>query len=167
MFTGLADGWVEVGLMEGKVTVYVNVTQKKNTRIDISSGKVNSLLCTLRILQLVVTLLLPTVIVNFLLFKFYGLTFGVRCRFRSEWWPVAQCPSECIGEPRYAHSRWKWGIHCQNSHPHPDPNRRNLLLWRWSLTKMTRRQGLTRWNMWIYILPGYVYSSSFKPLLLL
>uniref|UniRef100_A0A3Q3XHF7 Uncharacterized protein n=1 Tax=Mola mola TaxID=94237 RepID=A0A3Q3XHF7_MOLML len=38
MFTTLADGWVEVGLMEGKVTVYMNVTQKKNTRIDISSG---------------------------------------------------------------------------------------------------------------------------------
>lgn len=63
--------------MEGKVTVYVNVTQKKNTRIDISSGKVNSLLWTLRILQFVVILLLPTVTVNFLLFKFYGLTFGV------------------------------------------------------------------------------------------
>lgn len=84
MFTGLADGWVEVGLMEGKVTVYVNVTQKKNTRIDISSGKVSSSLWTLRILQLVVILLLLTVIVNFLLFKFYGLTFGVRCRFWSE-----------------------------------------------------------------------------------
>uniref|UniRef100_A0A3B4Z649 Contactin associated protein like 2 n=1 Tax=Stegastes partitus TaxID=144197 RepID=A0A3B4Z649_9TELE len=38
MFTALADGWVEVGLMEGKVTVYMNVTQKKNARIDISSG---------------------------------------------------------------------------------------------------------------------------------
>ncbi|XP_040027121.2 contactin-associated protein-like 2b [Gasterosteus aculeatus] len=38
MFTALADGWVEVGLTEGKVTVYMNVTQKKNTRIDISSG---------------------------------------------------------------------------------------------------------------------------------
>ncbi|KAM3605215.1 uncharacterized protein V6R79_022304 [Siganus canaliculatus] len=38
MFTALADGWVEVGLMEGKVTVYMNVTEKKNTRIDISSG---------------------------------------------------------------------------------------------------------------------------------
>ncbi|XP_076018406.1 contactin-associated protein-like 2b [Genypterus blacodes] len=38
MFTTLADGWVEVGLTEGKVTVYMNVTQKKNTRIDISSG---------------------------------------------------------------------------------------------------------------------------------
>ncbi|XP_034410981.1 contactin-associated protein-like 2b isoform X3 [Cyclopterus lumpus] len=38
MFTPLADGWVEVGMTEGKVTVYMNVTQKKNTRIDISSG---------------------------------------------------------------------------------------------------------------------------------
>nr|XP_046264880.1 contactin-associated protein-like 2b [Scatophagus argus] len=38
VFTELADGWVEVGLTEGKVTVYMNVTQKKNTRIDISSG---------------------------------------------------------------------------------------------------------------------------------
>uniref|UniRef100_A0A665V546 Contactin-associated protein-like 2 n=1 Tax=Echeneis naucrates TaxID=173247 RepID=A0A665V546_ECHNA len=39
MFTTLADGWVEVGLTEGKVNLYVNVTQKKNIRyIDISSG---------------------------------------------------------------------------------------------------------------------------------
>ncbi|XP_056276352.1 contactin-associated protein-like 2b [Pseudoliparis swirei] len=38
VFTALLDGWVEVGLTEGKVTVYMNVTQKKNTRIDISSG---------------------------------------------------------------------------------------------------------------------------------
>ncbi|XP_062260924.1 contactin-associated protein-like 2b [Platichthys flesus] len=38
MFTALADGWVEVGLTEGKVSVYMNVTQRKNTRIDISSG---------------------------------------------------------------------------------------------------------------------------------
>uniref|UniRef100_A0A3Q3JRV1 Contactin associated protein like 2b n=1 Tax=Monopterus albus TaxID=43700 RepID=A0A3Q3JRV1_MONAL len=38
MFTALTDGWVEVGLTEGKVTVYMNMTQKKNTRIDISSG---------------------------------------------------------------------------------------------------------------------------------
>lgn len=42
MFTLLADGWVEVGLTEGKVTVYMNVTQKKNTRIDISSGELSS-----------------------------------------------------------------------------------------------------------------------------
>lgn len=41
MFTALADGWVEVGLIEGKVTVYMNVTQKKNTRIDISSGELS------------------------------------------------------------------------------------------------------------------------------
>ncbi|XP_072219814.1 contactin-associated protein-like 2b [Leuresthes tenuis] len=38
MFTRLVDGWVELGLMEGKVIVYMNVTQKKNTRIEISSG---------------------------------------------------------------------------------------------------------------------------------
>lgn len=38
LFTALADGWVEVGLSEGRVTVYMNVTQKKNTHIDISSG---------------------------------------------------------------------------------------------------------------------------------
>ncbi|KAG7236667.1 hypothetical protein INR49_000648, partial [Caranx melampygus] len=39
MFTALADGWLEVGLMEGKVNVFVNVTQRKNVRyIDISSG---------------------------------------------------------------------------------------------------------------------------------
>ncbi|XP_041660286.1 contactin-associated protein-like 2 [Cheilinus undulatus] len=38
MFTELAYGWVEVGLTEGKVTVHVNVTQRPNTRIDISSG---------------------------------------------------------------------------------------------------------------------------------
>uniref|UniRef100_UPI0037E7851E contactin-associated protein-like 2 n=1 Tax=Semicossyphus pulcher TaxID=241346 RepID=UPI0037E7851E len=38
MFTTLAYGWVEVGLTEGKVTVHVNVTQRMNTRIDISSG---------------------------------------------------------------------------------------------------------------------------------
>ncbi|XP_034038246.1 contactin-associated protein-like 2b [Thalassophryne amazonica] len=38
MFTALADGWVEVGLMEGKIVVYMNVTQRKNMRIDVSSG---------------------------------------------------------------------------------------------------------------------------------
>ncbi|XP_017295428.1 contactin-associated protein-like 2b [Kryptolebias marmoratus] len=38
MFTQLADGWVELGLIEGRVTIFMNVTQKKNTRIDISSG---------------------------------------------------------------------------------------------------------------------------------
>nr|XP_057930020.1 contactin-associated protein-like 2b isoform X1 [Doryrhamphus excisus] len=38
LFTALADGWVEVGMTEGKITVYMNVTQKKNTHIDISSG---------------------------------------------------------------------------------------------------------------------------------
>lgn len=44
MFTALADGWVEVGLTEGKVTVYMNVTQKKNSHIDISSGEIRSLI---------------------------------------------------------------------------------------------------------------------------
>ncbi|TWW73428.1 contactin-associated protein-like 2b [Takifugu flavidus] len=38
MFTTLADGWVEVDLSEGKVIVYVTLTEKKNMRIDISSG---------------------------------------------------------------------------------------------------------------------------------
>ncbi|XP_061696396.1 contactin-associated protein-like 2b isoform X2 [Syngnathoides biaculeatus] len=38
MFTVVADGWVEMGLTEGKITVSINVTQKKNTHIDISSG---------------------------------------------------------------------------------------------------------------------------------
>ena len=42
MFTALADGWVEVGLSEGKVVVYVTLTQTKNTRIDISSGEPGS-----------------------------------------------------------------------------------------------------------------------------
>jgi len=39
VYTALADGVVEVGLADGKVTVYINVTQRKNTRIDISSGE--------------------------------------------------------------------------------------------------------------------------------
>lgn len=39
MFTALADGWVEVGMMEGKIVVFINVT-KKDTRIDISSGEI-------------------------------------------------------------------------------------------------------------------------------
>uniref|UniRef100_A0A8C9RIP2 Contactin associated protein 2 n=1 Tax=Scleropages formosus TaxID=113540 RepID=A0A8C9RIP2_SCLFO len=38
LFSPLADGTLEVGLSEGKVSVHINVTQKKNTRIDISSG---------------------------------------------------------------------------------------------------------------------------------
>ncbi|XP_043989360.1 LOW QUALITY PROTEIN: contactin-associated protein-like 2b [Gambusia affinis] len=38
MFTQLAEGWLELLLMEGKITVYMNVTQKRSTRIDISSG---------------------------------------------------------------------------------------------------------------------------------
>lgn len=42
MFTTLADGWVEVGLSEGKVMVYVTLTQTKDARIDISSGELGS-----------------------------------------------------------------------------------------------------------------------------
>ncbi|XP_068197780.1 contactin-associated protein-like 2b [Antennarius striatus] len=38
MFTTLTDGWVEVALTEGKVTVYMNVTQTRSTHMDISSG---------------------------------------------------------------------------------------------------------------------------------
>ncbi|XP_048858192.1 contactin-associated protein-like 2 isoform X2 [Brienomyrus brachyistius] len=38
LYSALADGTVEVGLTEGKVAVHINVTQKKNTRIEISSG---------------------------------------------------------------------------------------------------------------------------------
>ena len=39
MFTALQDGWVELGLSEGRVSVYINVTNKKNARIEISSGE--------------------------------------------------------------------------------------------------------------------------------
>lgn len=42
MFTQLAEGWLELLLMEGKITVYMNVTQKRSTRIDISSGELSS-----------------------------------------------------------------------------------------------------------------------------
>ncbi|XP_068605403.1 contactin-associated protein-like 2 [Brachionichthys hirsutus] len=38
MFTALTDGWVEVALTEGKITVYMNVTQTRSTYMDISSG---------------------------------------------------------------------------------------------------------------------------------
>ncbi|XP_064202143.1 contactin-associated protein-like 2 isoform X1 [Anguilla rostrata] len=38
LYSALADGMVEVALTEGKVGVHLNATQKKNTRIDISSG---------------------------------------------------------------------------------------------------------------------------------
>ncbi|KAI1902119.1 hypothetical protein AGOR_G00041430 [Albula goreensis] len=38
MYSALADGMLEVALTEGKVSVHINVTGKKNTRIDISSG---------------------------------------------------------------------------------------------------------------------------------
>lgn len=52
MFTALTDGWVEVGLTEGKVTVYMNVTHKKNTRIDISSGELSSLVFRMEVQEL-------------------------------------------------------------------------------------------------------------------
>ncbi|XP_061095583.1 contactin-associated protein-like 2a [Conger conger] len=38
LFSALTDGMLELALSEGKVSVHINVTQKKNTRIDISSG---------------------------------------------------------------------------------------------------------------------------------
>ncbi|MBN3305013.1 CNTP2 protein, partial [Amia calva] len=38
LYSPLADGMVEVGLNEGKVSVHINVTQNKNTPIKISSG---------------------------------------------------------------------------------------------------------------------------------
>uniref|UniRef100_A0AAY4AL75 Contactin associated protein like 2b n=1 Tax=Denticeps clupeoides TaxID=299321 RepID=A0AAY4AL75_9TELE len=38
LFTPLLYGGVEVSLTEGKVTVHIYVTQKQNTRVDISSG---------------------------------------------------------------------------------------------------------------------------------
>uniref|UniRef100_A0AAY4A133 Contactin-associated protein-like 2 n=1 Tax=Denticeps clupeoides TaxID=299321 RepID=A0AAY4A133_9TELE len=38
LFSALADGMLELVLVDGKVNVHINVTQKKNTRIDISSG---------------------------------------------------------------------------------------------------------------------------------
>uniref|UniRef100_A0A8C9UAI8 Contactin associated protein 2 n=1 Tax=Scleropages formosus TaxID=113540 RepID=A0A8C9UAI8_SCLFO len=38
LFSILADGTLEVGLSDGKVSIHVDVTQKKNTRIEISSG---------------------------------------------------------------------------------------------------------------------------------
>ncbi|XP_063063624.1 contactin-associated protein-like 2 [Engraulis encrasicolus] len=38
LFSPLADGMLELVLTEGKVAVHINVTQEKNTRIDISSG---------------------------------------------------------------------------------------------------------------------------------
>lgn len=82
MFTALADGWVEVGLTEGKVTVYMNVTQKKNTRIDISSGAFSTLVFRM---DLFVILLLPSVIVaTFILLDVYRLKYDLPCRFRSE-----------------------------------------------------------------------------------
>ncbi|XP_061110174.1 contactin-associated protein-like 2 isoform X1 [Conger conger] len=38
LYSALADGMLEVALTEGKVSVHINVTQRKSTRIDISSG---------------------------------------------------------------------------------------------------------------------------------
>ncbi|KAJ8336730.1 hypothetical protein SKAU_G00379500 [Synaphobranchus kaupii] len=38
LYSALADGMVEVALTEGKVNVHINATQKRNMRIDISSG---------------------------------------------------------------------------------------------------------------------------------
>lgn len=66
MFTALVDGWVELGLTEGKITVYMNVTQKKNTRIDISSGELSSLVFSLRLF-------------NFYLEVLFGLFVFDRC----------------------------------------------------------------------------------------
>lgn len=77
VFTALADGWVEVGLTEGKVAVYMNVTQKKNTRIEISSGE----------LSLIRTF-------SFSLAQATSLT-RVLLRFWPERWSVAQGPPEC------------------------------------------------------------------------
>lgn len=42
--------------MEGKVTVYMNVTQKKNTRIDISSGELNPLVFRIEVQESSVSL---------------------------------------------------------------------------------------------------------------
>uniref|UniRef100_A0A8C5AQZ1 Contactin-associated protein-like 2 n=1 Tax=Gadus morhua TaxID=8049 RepID=A0A8C5AQZ1_GADMO len=39
VYTALADGVVEVGLADGKVTVYINVTQRKNTRSNLNDGQ--------------------------------------------------------------------------------------------------------------------------------
>nr|XP_029513371.1 contactin-associated protein-like 2 [Oncorhynchus nerka] len=39
LFSNLDDGTLEIALDDGKVGVHFNVTQMKNTRIDISSGR--------------------------------------------------------------------------------------------------------------------------------
>ncbi|KAJ8355341.1 hypothetical protein AAFF_G00063590, partial [Aldrovandia affinis] len=39
LFSSLADGTVELALNEGKVNAHINATQKRSTRIDISSGE--------------------------------------------------------------------------------------------------------------------------------
>lgn len=114
MFTALAEGWVEVGLTESKVTVLVNVTQK-NTRIDISSGGSTSQTAWLHCGPLV------------------ALTAGWLCRWRSERRPVAQCPPQHPGELRHADGGRGRGLHGQDHHPNRHPDWRELLLWRcWS-----------------------------------
>ncbi|KAJ8366336.1 hypothetical protein AAFF_G00361290 [Aldrovandia affinis] len=39
LFSSLVDGTVELALNEGKVNAHINATQKRSTRIDISSGE--------------------------------------------------------------------------------------------------------------------------------
>uniref|UniRef100_A0AAR2JAD3 Contactin associated protein 2 n=1 Tax=Pygocentrus nattereri TaxID=42514 RepID=A0AAR2JAD3_PYGNA len=38
LFSSLADGMLEIALNDGKVTAHINVTQQKNSRVDIASG---------------------------------------------------------------------------------------------------------------------------------
>uniref|UniRef100_W5LQ93 Contactin associated protein 2 n=3 Tax=Astyanax mexicanus TaxID=7994 RepID=W5LQ93_ASTMX len=38
LFSSLADGMLEISLNDGKVTAHINVTQQKNSRVDIASG---------------------------------------------------------------------------------------------------------------------------------
>ncbi|KAL7835529.1 hypothetical protein SRHO_G00278760, partial [Serrasalmus rhombeus] len=37
LFSSLADGMLEIALNDGKVTAHINVTQQKNSRVDIAS----------------------------------------------------------------------------------------------------------------------------------
>lgn len=39
LFSSLADGMLEISLNDGKVTAHVNVTEQKNSRVDIASGR--------------------------------------------------------------------------------------------------------------------------------
>ena len=48
LFSALADGMLELVLIEGKVSVHINATQKKSTEIDVSSGR----LCHMLVLVL-------------------------------------------------------------------------------------------------------------------